>query len=197
MRLLLGLLALLCSAACGTAINYIPTAPQPNGMHTRSPEHVKLFMTGKPDRAYTEIGLIESQQTSMLSEGGPELIISDMRAFAGQQGCDALVIFGGNDATVVSSSNSNYTSSHTLKGYRGSCLVYTQAQPQSPQQPQPQAELASASSCIPNSTQLCDGPGRCRGAQRCAEDGRSFTLCDCGAETPSPAVPSSAIQAPF
>lgn len=35
--------------------------------------------------------------------------------------------------------------------------------------------------CIPGATQLCYGPGACRGAQQCLPDGVSYSVCDCGA----------------
>jgi hypothetical protein len=118
--------------------------------------------------------MIESQHENM-SLDDPHEVIDKMRTFAGQLGCDALVIFAGNDATVVGG-GSNSTISQTLKGYRGSCLVYTAQPPRH----LPNPVLARPTTCMPNATQLCYGPGGCRGAQRCAEDGKSFTLCDCG-----------------
>jgi hypothetical protein len=46
------------------------------------------------------------------------------------------------------------------------------AQPAQPSQPQ--------RVCIPNDTKECLGPGACKGAQACREDGASYTPCDCG-----------------
>jgi hypothetical protein len=34
--------------------------------------------------------------------------------------------------------------------------------------------------CVPNETQLCYGPGACRGAQPCRADGSGWEPCDCG-----------------
>ena len=35
--------------------------------------------------------------------------------------------------------------------------------------------------CAPGSTQLCNGPGACEGAQACDADGMGYGPCDCGA----------------
>lgn len=173
----------LCNTACGsTTLNYIETRQPPGRLHQRSPERVEIFMTGKPDRPFVEIGLIESQQGGA---DGVKAVIAKMRRFAGERGCDALVIFAGNDATVTSGGK-DFTVSETLRGYRGSCLVYT-ASPAAP----PPPPLA-ATGCIPNSTLLCYGPGGCRGGQRCTEDGASYTLCDCGV-APGVQQPSAAV----
>jgi hypothetical protein len=34
--------------------------------------------------------------------------------------------------------------------------------------------------CVPGTTQLCLGPGACRGAQACLADGQGYSACDCG-----------------
>jgi hypothetical protein len=138
--------------------------PQP----PRACNSCQLFMAGKPNRPFVEVGMIESQQESTSEDDAQELV-AKMRRFAGERGCDALVILGDNDATGVSGTQF-VTVSYTLKGYRGSCLVYTAAPAPAP----------AAVGCIPKSTQLCYGPGGCRGGQRCAADGMSYTLCDCG-----------------
>ena len=174
---------------CGTALNYIPTSEPPRPLYVRSADKVEIFMTKAPNRPFVEIGMIESQQQEA-SLDNEQQVIAKMRQFAGERGCDALVIFSSNDATVTSGGPS-YTSSNTLKGYRGSCLVYTGSEPGAAATPAAATATAAtapsevpptaaAGTCMPNSTQLCYGPGGCRGGQRCTEDGRSFTLCDCG-----------------
>jgi hypothetical protein len=165
------------NAACGTGtgtgpalkLNYIETREPPRNLSLHAPEQVELFMAGKPNRPFVEVGMIESQQEESTSEDGAQELVAKMRRFAGERGCDALVILGDNDATGVSGTQF-VTASYTLKGYRGSCLVYTAAPAPAP----------AAVGCIPGSTQLCYGPGGCRGGQRCTADGMSYTLCDCG-----------------
>lgn len=172
MRLIsLAAVALLC-VGCGTVLNFVPTRESPQPPRVRSADEVEVFMAGEPNRPYVEIGMVESQQQSA-SLDNEQAIIGKMRAYAGKQGCDGLRIFAGNDASEVHSSSSG-TWSSTRKGYRGACLVYTG--------PPPTTASAStaAGSCMPNATQLCYGPGGCRGGQSCAADGQSFTPCDCG-----------------
>lgn len=48
--------------------------------------------------------------------------------------------------------------------------------------------------CIPGSTQLCNGPGACAGAQSCLNDGSGYTPCDCSTgSTSSGGSPSTTI----
>jgi hypothetical protein len=55
--------------------------------------------------------------------------------------------------------------------------------------------------CVPNETQLCYGPGACRGAQPCRKDGSGWEPCDCGSSATGQGgsagddVPSSAGRA--
>lgn len=46
-------------------------------------------------------------------------------------------------------------------------------------------------SCVPGSTQACLGPGACKGAQACRDDGLSFEKCDCGGASTSGSGASS------
>jgi hypothetical protein len=183
------------SIGCGTSLSYIPTRERPHTLYMRRPEQVEIFMTGKPDRPFVEIGMIESQQDSM-SQDDARGVVAKMRAFAGTRGCDALVIFAGNDA--ISDPGGDLPAS-MLKGYRGSCLVYVDGPPLAgaPPPPPSAAELgqsqpaaAAALSCMANATQLCYGPGGCRGGQRCA-DGKAWTVCDCGGATAQVHPPAS------
>jgi hypothetical protein len=174
-RVSLVFVLVLSSVGCGTALNYIPTREPPHTLQARSASGVEVFMTGAPGRPYVELGMIEAQQEGWSRDGAAD-IVAKMREFAGERGCDALVIFSSNDA-VVSSTGENPSVS-TLKGYRGSCLAYVDgAEPLPVGTPPPPP--SAATSCIPNATQLCYGPGGCRGAQRCTETGRAYTLCDC------------------
>jgi len=47
--------------------------------------------------------------------------------------------------------------------------------------------VAIGPSCFPGSTQACLGPGACKGAQTCRDDGARFSPCDCGGAAPAPA----------
>jgi hypothetical protein len=70
------------------------------------------------------MGFIESRQRSHYNDDDPGSIIQEMREYAGTLGCDALVIVGDNNGTQVTGAN-GWTTSHSLIGYRASCLVYT------------------------------------------------------------------------
>jgi hypothetical protein len=187
--IIIALLSVGASVGCGTSLNYIPTNQRPHALYVRRPEQVEIFMTTKPGRPSVEIGMIESQQ-ERLSQDDARDVIAKMRAFAGEHGCDALAIFAGNDATVGMGGDAPVS---TLHGYRGSCLVYVAGPPVAAAAPVWRAGPASisgsapvrpppsaASSCMPNVTQLCYGPGGCRGAQRCMDRGNAWTMCDCG-----------------
>ena len=114
------------------------------------------------------MGIIESEQDKSTETKAVE----KMREYAGELGCDALVIPPGNDAKEV-----NGASSRTPQAARGYCLVYT-APPL--MQPPPMAATNNApNACIPSSPQPCYGPGGCRGTQFCSGDGKAFTPCDC------------------
>jgi hypothetical protein len=39
---------------------------------------------------------------------------------------------------------------------------------------------AEAKACVPGATQECLGPGACKGAQACRDDGSGYSACDCG-----------------
>jgi len=131
-------------------------------------------MTGAPSRPYREVGLVEAQAAGLFGSNDASSLVSEMREYAGELGCDALVIFAGNDSVY----GGNEIPVSTRKGYRGSCLMYEDG---STAATLPARSLA-AQSCIPNSTLLCHGPGGCRGGQRCSADGHSYTPCDCGGQ---------------
>jgi hypothetical protein len=46
--------------------------------------------------------------------------------------------------------------------------------------------------CVPGATQLCFGPGACRGGQACLGDGSGFTACACA----PPAVDAGPVETP-
>ena len=57
--------------------------------------------------------------------------------------------------------------------------------------------------CTPGETQMCVGPGACRGGQACRSDGSGFDPCDCGSSAvqtppgaPDTAAPSTELDSP-
>ena len=87
---------------------------------------VEVFSQKAPERPFVEVYMIESQQQSGWSLDGQSEIVAAMREKAGRLGCDGLLLTGSNDATRVTGGNGS-VSSHTLKGYRGVCIVYRDA----------------------------------------------------------------------
>jgi len=178
-----------CAYQWDTAPVYIPTNPRPHTLYVKQPEDVAIFMTGRPDRPFVEVGMIEAQQ-DLRGREDARTVVAKMREFAGKRGCDALAIFSSNDGIWDPGGKLAATN---VKGYRGSCIVYVDAPPKAaaasvaaPVAPVAAAAakpLSDALSCMPNSTQLCYGPAGCRGAQRCTASGDAYTLCDCGSAT--------------
>lgn len=171
-------LAICAMHGCGTSIQYVPTGNARLAGRPRPAHAVEVFSTGVPSRPYAELGIIEAQQESEVSIHGAQQIIALMRATAGKLGCDGLLLSGSNDAVA---------GDDTLKGYRGTCIVFT-GPPLAPTPPAPHV-------CVPNATQLCHGPGACQGAQACLPDGTSYTLCDCD-QQPVPATAPVPVPAP-
>jgi hypothetical protein len=172
-----------CAYLWETVPVYIPTNPRPHALYVKKPEDVAIFMTGRPDRPFVEVGMIEVQQ-DLRGQEDARTVVAKMRQFAGKRGCDALAIFSSNDGIWDPGGK---LAASNVKGYRGSCIVYVDAPPKAAEAslaaPVAAKPLSDALSCMPNSTQLCYGPGGCRGGQRCTASGDGYTLCDCGSAT--------------
>lgn len=139
-------------------------------LYVRGPEKVEVYASDRPKRPYKEMGIVEAFGSTSTTRATSRLV-SEMRKFAGERGCDALILMG--SATDASKSV-----------YRGSCVLFVGPAPAAePKAPAPAAERA----CVPDTTQLCHGPGACRGAQSCLADGTGYTSCDCGGEPPAAA----------
>lgn len=171
MRLCLGLWAIVVAAACGTPMSFTPTADASRPTQPRGPVQVDVFTTGRPARPHVEVGIIESGQDSS-TDHARSGTVDEMREYAAEQGCDALVIPAGEATTATTA-----TTAHSL---RGSCLVYTSPPLMQPP-PTAAASTAPSTTCIPSAPQPCYGAGGCRGSQVCGGDGKSFSACDCSA----------------
>ena len=133
-------------AACGTEVTYTSLRSAPTPMKPKSGEQVEVFMSQKPERAFVEVGMVESQQRNAgIGADDTSEILAKMRDEAGQQGCDGLILMGSNDAVIGSGyGGPGYgggMSVNTKKGYRASCIVFTGAASPSvaPQSPPPNA----------------------------------------------------------
>jgi len=116
-------------AGCGIDVQYIPMNTPPHAMTPRPASQVEMFAGSRPKRPFVEVGAIEVQQEKY-NNASAEEIVAALRDQAGERGCDGLLLIGANDATDVSGSadrSGGWVSSKTLKGYRATCVVYTQA----------------------------------------------------------------------
>jgi hypothetical protein len=108
-----------------------PVTPKP-------PDRVEVYISKQPERPSVEMGLLEAKQQSQYSVDDQGAIINELRAKAGEVGCDGVIILGSADTVVgatstttenqtspSTSTGTSRTSVHTLKGYRASCIVYT------------------------------------------------------------------------
>jgi hypothetical protein len=148
-RLHRGLIPLLLLLSCGPTINQNRLNAPPRPMTPRQPLAVEMFTTRVPDRPYVEVAMIETQQGA-LSPETPSEIFDILRERAAEMGCDGVVLLGANDAVVSDSttitnespgvrlpgqiytppsttSSSTTTSTRTLHGYRGTCIMWRDA----------------------------------------------------------------------
>lgn len=138
--LLASVVSSLALTACGTTTKYVATNPPPRAMQPRPAQTVEVYTATHPDRPFVEVGILESQQSSEYSRHDMADIIGSMRNKAAKIGCDGVIIVGPNDTIAGSdtvagtdttrtrngSQELTYasTTTHTLKGYRGVCIMY-------------------------------------------------------------------------
>ena len=118
---------LLAAAACGTTTRFVATNPSPRPLQARAAETVDVYTTGAPSVAYTEVGIIQSRQSSELSRDDMPEIIQKMRGEAAKIGCDGVIINGASDKVVGSGygdAHGSSSSTDTLEGFWGACIVY-------------------------------------------------------------------------
>jgi hypothetical protein len=166
-------LALIATLAvgCGVSVEYVPLNTPPHAMKPRPPGSVDVYASNRPERPFVEVGMIEAQQESAYSQAPPEQIVAEMRGRAGELGCDGLMLTGGNDAVVGGGSVANGSGSswaRTLKGYRGTCIMYKAEAP---------PPLATAVLVPASTTGTCDPP--CSPGYRC-EGATCVALCNPG-----------------
>ncbi|WP_437972122.1 hypothetical protein WMF04_23770 [Sorangium sp. So ce260] len=115
------------AAGCGgIRSSYVPTAGSPRPMHPRPLADVEVFLS-RPDRPAQEVGMIEVQQ-DVGNDAGPNALMNELRRVAAERGCDGVLVSGANDGVVgarwMELGPGTY-STRTLKGYRATCLVFT------------------------------------------------------------------------
>jgi hypothetical protein len=161
MRWALSLSVFVASAACGASLSFTRTDGGVRATQPRGPVQVELFTTGRPLRPNVELGVMESDRGSSRDEDAQ--VLAKMREYAGELGCDALVLLD-----------------EAAGPHRGSCLIYT-APPMLAPPPASTGNVAPAA-CLPNVAQACFGANGCRGMQTCSTDGKSYSPCACGAQ---------------
>lgn len=83
-------------------------------------------MAARPTRPFVEILAFDAQQTGIFSfDNTSAAVLEKLRAEAGNEGCDALVVLGPNDSVVDGAAKHSV---QTLKGWNASCIVYTDAE---------------------------------------------------------------------
>ncbi len=167
---------------CGLSVDYTPTNMAPHAMRPRPPGAVKLFTSQPPRGSYVDVGYLEVRQQTY-NHSSQSAIIQAMRREAGRRGCEGLVITGSANEVVGSGSSYNGQGSmsvRTLKGLRGSCIVFTSSASTPAASPRAAAAVAPGRACVPGATQACVGPGDCKGGQACKDDGSGWERCDCG-----------------
>lgn len=124
-RLLAAAAAAIALAGCGARLTFIRTNSPPQPMRPRAVAAVEVFSSARPERAFVEVGIIESQRASVFSAAGSDEVFSAMREEAARQGCDAMILLGSNDAVVGSGGGAHGgDSTTTLQGYRATCAVW-------------------------------------------------------------------------
>jgi hypothetical protein len=130
-RLLASILLAVGLLGCGTEVQWARTNQAPHPVARRRAREVAVFTSGVPDRAYTEIGMIQGRQESTWSDDELADIIGEMRRSAGRHGCDALIIHSRADSVSGSvygggAGGNGYVhgSTEQLDGLLGTCVVY-------------------------------------------------------------------------
>jgi hypothetical protein len=201
------ILSLLIVGCGGAELGFTPLQAAPRPLYARTGAQVELFLAARPTRPFVEIGMIQSQGGS---SSGQASILAEMRGIAGQHGCDGLIILGiAGTNEAANAAPGAIGAASTDEGYRGSCIVYSEAAPAvaaaaapsalTPVAPSPTpppapvvmttapvattqittASKPAAASCKPDATVSCYGIGGCSGSQRCAADGSRYSPCAC------------------
>jgi hypothetical protein len=115
------------AAACGTSLTYHPTNRAPRAMTPRPFDTVEVYTVSLPQRPFVEVGILEAQQESELSLDAPPEVLVKLRQRAAAQGCDAIIMNGANDS-VVGHGDRRHSHVTTLRGYRATCIMFSDAQ---------------------------------------------------------------------
>src|SRR5262245_11769782 len=108
-----------CAAGCGTSLQYAETNRPPHPMRPRIAASVEVFSSKLPEQPYVEVGIIEAHHQSNWADDMPDMF-AKLREFAGEHGCDGVIMTGSNNAII----GGDKSPVATLKGYRATCIVF-------------------------------------------------------------------------
>jgi len=109
----------LLAVGCAAEVQYVPMLAAPRQLYVRAPAQVEVFVVTPPPRPHVDIGMLNLAWAG--SEGETvQQMMNLVRAAAGQQGCDALLV------TRVAVRAVGFSSPGSIEG---SCEVYTDLPP--------------------------------------------------------------------
>lgn len=116
---LLGAVALL-ATGCGASILWTSTHPAPREMKPLPADKVEVFMLKPPTRPFAEVGLIDVDHGGGAFSGiNNNEVLQKGREFAGQKGCDAVVV-----SDVTNNFRNAGNAAVNQKGYQLTCIVW-------------------------------------------------------------------------
>ncbi len=95
---------LLLACACAPSLAFVPTNSSPRALSPRPPGQVQVITEGTPDKPAVEVGIVSATSNQMNWISGevvsyPSELIEAIRDEAGRQGCDAVKIRPGAQAS--------------------------------------------------------------------------------------------------
>jgi hypothetical protein len=185
-RLAIGILVLLSATGCRTA------GLSPSGAQVATSQSAPLD-SGWDPASCRSLGYVVGRGGGSFSGGwltNEDLIayaMNDLRNRAANLGAN----FIQHDSPTMGQAGNNNGTTTTTATISGTAYICDQKSPapvarapsQKAQETKNGSETNATPRCMPGSTQACLGPGACRGAQFCAEDGTHYSVCDCGTAT--------------
>jgi hypothetical protein len=129
-------------AACGGATtSIVATNASPRALAPRLAHEVEVFTAGVPTRPFVEVAVIQTRDTGSSGLAPLPSLVGDMRAEAARVGCDALLVYSGNNPIATEAPR---PASRVTEGLWGACVVYGDAAPAAAVAPAPIAPAAPA-----------------------------------------------------
>lgn len=105
--------------AHATTTAFTKLGAPPRATRARDPSTVKVFTASRPKVPFVEVGIVEARARTSL--GNTADLLAALRRESAKHGCDAVILVS-NDNVVEGPGNDLGTD--TLKGYRGTCIMY-------------------------------------------------------------------------